>query len=264
MNRAEIVRAWRDIAEGIAQFQIWAALAWQEVRQRYRRSMLGPFWLTISTGAMLLAMGPLYGNLLGQDIATYFPYLAVGFVVWLFLAALTNESCFAFTAAEGYIKNVKLPLTVHVMRVIWRNIIVFAHNLVIIVVVIVFTAPPASWHLLEVPLGILLISANAVWVGLFLGLLCARFRDIPQIVASLVQVTFFLTPILWQAGMLGKNVWAAQINPYFHFIEIVRQPILGSSAGAESWLIVIAITVLGSCGTLLFFARFRARLAYWV
>ena len=256
--------ALRDIAQGVRAWRVWSLLGWQEVRQRYRRSLLGPFWLTLSTGAMVAAVGPLYGRLLNQDVSTYFPYLAISLVLWNFLASLVNDACQSFIAAEAYIRNVKLPMTVHVMRVVWRNLIVFAHNFIIVVIVYLFVAPAAGWHLLEVPLGLAAIVVNAVWIGLLLGMLCARFRDIPQIVASLVQVTFFLTPVLWKADMLGRHILAAQVNPFFHFLEVVRQPLLGLSAGMQSWFAVLGITIVGFTVTFLFFARFRSRVAYWV
>jgi len=151
-----------------------------------------------------------------------------------------------------------------VMRMVWRNLIIFAHNLVIVAIVFVVFTPAIGWHLAEIPLAIALIAVNAIWVGLLLGTLCARFRDIPQIVSSLVQVALFLTPVFWKIGMLGRNAWAAEVNPYYHFLEIVRQPVFGASANFHSWAAVLGITVVGSAVTLLFFARFRARIAYWV
>jgi ABC-type polysaccharide/polyol phosphate export permease len=264
MWKENLQLAVRDIRQGILQYRVWSLLGWQEVRQRYRRSMLGPFWLTISTGVMIAAMGPLYGRLLGQDVASYFPYLAVSLVLWQLLASLTTESCQSFIAGESYIKNLKLPLSIHALRVIWRNLIIFAHNFVIVIVVYIATAPPAGWHLIEFPLGLVALIVNALWLGLLLGLLCARFRDIPQIIGSLVQVTFFLTPVLWKAEMLGRHAWAAQFNPYYHFLEVIRAPMLGNSASAQSWAVIGAISLLGWVFTLLLFARFRARVAYWV
>jgi ABC-type polysaccharide/polyol phosphate export permease len=259
-----LLLALQDLGHGIAMVRVWSLLGWQEVRQRYRRSILGPFWLTISTGAMIAAMGPLYGRLLNQDVTSYFPYLAISLVLWQLLANLTQDACQVFITSEAYIRNLKLPLTVYVIRVIWRNLIIFAHNFVIAVIVYVVVAPPAGWHLLEVPLGMTVIAVNAVWLSLLLGMVCARFRDIPQIVSSLVQVAFFLTPVLWNVDMLGRNTWAAEYNPYFHFLEIVRQPLLGASASALSWIVVASVSFAGCIGTLLLFARFRARVAYWV
>lgn len=256
--------AWKDLTEGLGSIYIWPKLGWLEIRQRYRRSVLGPFWLTISTGALVGGMGPLYGRLFGLDIATYFPFLAISFVVWLFMAGIINDACTAFITAEGFIKQVKLPLTVHVLRMVWKNLIIFAHNMLIIVLVFAFWPPAMTWSLLSIPLAVLFIAINGVWIGIFLGLLCARFRDIPQIVGSLVQVAFFLTPIIWKPHMLGTNQWAAAWNPFFHFLEVVRAPLVTATTNWFSWAAVLGITALGYALTFVLFARFRSRIAYWV
>ncbi len=239
-------------------------LGWQEIRQRYRRSVMGPFWLTISMGVMIGGMGPLYGKLFGQDLSAYFPHLAISLVVWMLVSNLINDCSNAFIAAEGFIKQIRLPLTIHILRAIWKNLIIFAHNMVIVVLVFLVYPPEMGWHLLQMPLGILMLAVNSLWFGILVGLLCARFRDIPQIVASLVQIAFFLTPIFWKAEMLGKFIWAAQINPLYHFIEIIRAPLLSGGASLLSWGAVLLITVLGYTVMMLFFTRFRARIAYWV
>jgi lipopolysaccharide transport system permease protein len=263
-NRNPFVLAARDIAQGVAGTQIWQMLGWFEIRQRYRRSLLGPFWLTLSTGLLVAAMGPLYGRLFGLDISQYFPYLAIGFVLWLFLAGVINDACAAFISAEGYIKQLKLPLTVHVMRMLWRNVIVFLHNAVIVALVLVFWPPQPTWHLLTIPLAVLLIIVNGIWIGISVGLVCARFRDIPQIIASLVQVAFFLTPVMWPAGMLGRNQWAALWNPFYHFLELVRAPLVTGTTNWLAWQAALGITVVGWTASYLLFVRYRARIAYWV
>jgi ABC-type polysaccharide/polyol phosphate export permease len=263
-RRKNFLLAVKDLKDGISSVYIWPMLGWQEIRQRYRRSVLGPFWLTISTGAMIAGMGPLYGKLLNLDIAAYFPYLAISFVMWLLIANLINDSCNAFISAEGFIKQIKLPLTVHILRVVWKNLIIFAHNLLIVVAVLLFYRPTVDWRLLLMPLGVLMIAINGVWVGILFGLLCARFRDIPQIISSLVQMFFFLTPVMWKADTLGTYLWFAQINPLFHFLEIVREPLIGGRASHLSWAVVLGITVTGYVVALVVFSRFRARIAYWV
>jgi ABC-type polysaccharide/polyol phosphate export permease len=263
-NDARFALALKDISEGLLSTQVWPMLGWQEIKQRYRRSVLGPFWLTISTGAMVGGMGPLYGRLLNQPIGDYFAYLAIGFVVWMLISSVIVESCQVFINAEGFIKQIRLPFTVYIARLVWKNLIVFAHNLVIVALVLIFYQPNWNWHIVFAPLGVLAIALNGIWLGLLLGLLCARFRDIPQIVASLVQVAFFLTPVMWKSSMLGKYAWAATFNPLFHFIEIVRTPLLGGSIALTTWTAVLTITIGGFAVTLFLFSRFRSRIAYWV
>jgi ABC-type polysaccharide/polyol phosphate export permease len=261
---SNIDKAVQDIASGVANVHLWSILGWQEVRLRYRRSVLGPFWLTISTGLLIAAMGPLYGRLFGHNISDYFPHLAIGFVVWQLIAGLINEGCNAFIAAEGMIKQTRIPLTVHVLRVVIRNLIIFAHNLAIVAVVMAIYPPGLNWGLLLVPLGLLAIATNGVWVGMLAGLLCARFRDIPPIVQSLVQVSLFLTPVLWKAGSLGRYEWVASWNPFYHFVEVVRAPLMGLPLPLQSWLAVFGISAAGFALTFVIFARYRARIAYWV
>ena len=256
--------ALKDLKDGIGAIYVWPLLGWMEIKQRYRRSLLGPFWLTISTGVMLGCMGPLYSKLFGQPIAVYFSYLAIGFVVWILISGLINDSCTTFIQAEGYIKQMKLPLTVHVMRTVWKNLLIFAHNLIIVFIVLIIYQPKLNWHLLLVPVGVMLIIANGIWIGVFLGLICARFRDIPQLVTSLVQVAFFLTPVFWMPGVLGRYQWAAEVNPLFHFLEIIRRPLMGEGASVLSWAAVFVVTLAGFALMLVFFRRYRARIAYWV
>jgi ABC-type polysaccharide/polyol phosphate export permease len=263
-RQSKIRLAVRDLIDGLRSVHIWPMLGWQEVKQRYRRSMLGPFWLTISTAALIGAMGPLYGKLFGQDVGAYLLHLAVSYVLWQFIAQIITDGCTIFIASEGFIKQVRLPLTIYVLRTTWKNLIFLFHNLIIVVAVVAYVRPPLGWDLLLVPFGLLAVTVNAVWVGMLLGLVSARFRDIPQIIGSIVQVLFFMTPVLWQPGMLGRHAWAVNLNPLYHLLEVVRTPLLGVPVNTLSWLVVIMMAIVGFAVMLPFFARYRARVAYWV
>ena len=260
----EYAAALKDFREGVASLHVWPMLGWIEIKHRYRRSIIGPFWLTLSYGALIAGIGPLYGRLLQQDVASYLPYLTTGFIGWFLISGLLNESCSAFVNAESLIKQLKLPLTIHVLRVVWRNLIIFAHNLVIVVIVFFLYQPAIDWHVLLLPLGVLAIAVNGVWFGLLFGLLCARFRDIPLVVASVVQLAFFLTPVMWRPEMLHGHRWAADWNPLFHFLEVVRGPVLGHDVALHSWAVVLGVTIVGYVVALFMFSRYRYRIAYWV
>ena len=253
-----------DVVDGLRSVRIWPMLGWLDVRQRYRRSVLGPFWLTISTGVMLVVMGPLYGKLFNQDLGTYFAFLATGLVFWQLVAQAIGDSCTAFVAAEGFIKQVKLPLSVHVLRVVWKNLIILFHNMLVVVAVMIYSRPPISAELLLFPAAVLAFAVNAFLFGTVLAVVCARFRDIPLIVANIVQAAFFLTPVLWQPEMLGRHLWTVNLNPFYHFLEIMRAPLLGAPVNPLSWPAVGAITLVGCAMAVAFLSRYRARVAYWV
>jgi len=263
-ERRNLTLAVKDVWDGVRRIYIWPMLGWQDIKQRYRRSVIGPFWLTLSYGAMVAGMGPLYGRLLQQDIGSYLPYLATSFVIWILMSSIIIDACSAFIGAEGYIKQVKLPLTVHVLRLVWKNVLIFFHNFVIVLLVMFIYPPPLTWALLLIPAGVLMLALNGIWLGLLFGMLCARFRDIPQVVSSFVQIVFFLTPVMWHSEMLGRKQWLVELNPFYHFLEIVRAPLISGGGAMRSWLMVTLITIAGFLVTLLVFSRYRARVAYWV
>lgn len=253
-----------DLVEGVSSVHIWSALGWQEVMQRYRRSVLGPFWLTISTALMVGIMGPLYGKLFNQDVGTYFSYLAVSLVLWQTISQIVLDSAIAFIVSDVYIKQVRLPLSIHILRTVWKNLVILLHNFAVVVLVIIIFRPPFGFTLLLFPVALVLFAANALWAGILLGMACARFRDIPLVVTNVVQIAFFLTPILWKPEMLGRHAWSVNFNPFYHFLEIMRAPLLGTPTNTLSWIVVAGVTLAGYVLTIAFYSRFRARIAYWI
>jgi ABC-2 type transport system permease protein/lipopolysaccharide transport system permease protein len=258
------VRAARDLTEGLVRWWLWGLVAWCDIKQRYRGSALGPFWLTLSTAVMIGAMGMLYSRLFHMEIATYLPYLSLGILTWGLISSLLTESCTAFMSADHVIKQIRMPLSVHLYRVIARNGIVFGHNLVVFVVVAIWFQVRFGWADLMVVPGMALLTLGVIPAGLILAAVCARFRDIPQVVASLLQVIFFMTPIMWRPELLGSNIGLALYNPFNCFIDLIRSPLLGEAPSALSWMIAAGATVCLWLVAFPFFARFRARIAYWV
>jgi len=258
-------KARRDFLSGLSKSSLWWALSYQDIKQRYRRSIIGPFWITISTGIFVAAMGPLYGALLGQDTSSYVQYLAVSFILWIFISSTINESCTAFIGAEGMIKQIALPASIHIFRLLSKNMLMLAHNAVVIAVVLLIYPPLSFTTFWLLPLGLLLLFINLFWTSLLLALISTRFRDFPQIVASVMQILFFLSPILWTPEMLGpRNHFIADYNPIYHFIEIVRSPLLGAPANLLNWLVSTLLMLTGCTLTFIIFSRFRSRIAYWL
>ncbi len=265
MNFADnLAAAWRDLRDGIAQVHVWGLLGWQDMRQRYRRSVIGPFWLTISTAIMLGTVGLLYAHLLGQELHYYLPYLAVGLIVWGTILAIVTESCQAFIGADQTIRQIKLPLTTHVCRVLWRNALLLAHNAVVLVPIAWWAGREPTLALLTVPLGFVVLLVNGLWIGMLLGILSARFRDVPPIVANLMQIGFFMTPIIYRQEVLGNRMWVAELNPFYHLIRVVRAPVVAELLPVASWTFLALFTLGGSLVTFFVFARARARVPYWL
>lgn len=253
-----------DMAKSLAAMYFWGFLGWHDIRQRYRRSTLGPMWITASTGVMVAAIGLLYSQIFHADLDQYLPYLAIGLVTWGLISTIINESCTVFVGAEAGIKSNSIPLTAHVLRLVWRNVIVFGHNLLIVAVVFALFPRRIGWEAFLLLPAILLVALNGVWMGLFLGVLCTRFRDVAQIVMNVMQIAFYLTPVIWHSDVLKGRHWAVDFNPFYYLLEATRAPLLGGGQLGQIFGITALLTVVGLSVTLLFFARFRSRVAYWL
>ena len=253
-----------DLVQGARARHLWHLLGWQDIRQRYRRSVLGPFWLTLSMGALVGALGTLYGMLFKVEIAVYVPHLALGFIVWALISGVITDGCGVFINAERIIKQVGLPLSVHVYRLLWRNLLILFHNAAVFVVVAaIFGVWPGWSGLLALP-GLLLLCLNGLWAVLLFGIVSARFRDVPPIVASIVRICFFVTPIIWMPELVPQRAMVLEFNPFYHLVEVVRAPLLGKVPGLGSWIAVVSMTIGGWILAFAFFRRYRWRIAYWV
>ncbi len=261
-NRVNL--AVKDILDGLMHWQLWLTMAWYEIRLRYRRSVLGPLWLTVSMGVTVGFLGVLYGTLLKMDIHRFMPYLALGLLIWGYIAGIIGEGCNAFIQSENFIKQVRLPLSTFAYRVVCRNVITMGHNaLVYVVVAIMFQVNPGYFVLLAIP-GLILLIVNSIWMVLLVGVFCTRFRDVPNIVQSLLQVVFFITPILWTRALLANREYLVDWNPVHHFLELVRAPLMGEAPDMLSWQVALGTTVLGSTLTFLLFVKYRNRIAFWL
>lgn len=240
------------------------SLGWQDIKQRYRRSALGPFWITLSLGVTVVMMGFLYSKLFKQDIRFYLPYLATGMVIWSLISTMINESATVFIQAEGIIKQIPMPFGIHILRMIWRNVIIFFHNMAVVLVILVFFKINPGWNAVFFPFAILLIIINGYWVGILLGILGTRFRDIVQMVTNVVQILFFLTPVMWTASSVGKKVWVIDYNPLYHVFNIARNGLLGGKIPLQSWSVVLLMTVIGWVVAFRMLVRYRSRIAYWL
>jgi lipopolysaccharide transport system permease protein len=257
-------RAIEDLQGGLARWRLAWALARGDITHRYRGSVLGPFWLTLSTAVMLTALGVLYAKLFKMDVTSYLPWLAVSLIVWATISQVVTDATTSLTGAEGVIRQMPLPYTVHALRVVFRNAVVAAHNLPLIAVVFAVFGVAPTWSILAAIPGFLLIAAAAFAASIFLGMICARFRDIPPIVGSVMQIAFFVSPVIWKPEMVGHWEPWLPINPVFAIMETVRGPIMGTGAGPLIWAMALAWTGALVAGAWVFFVRFRGRIAFWV
>ncbi|SCZ14505.1 ABC transporter permease [Microvirga guangxiensis] len=265
ISQDNCARAQRDVVQGFNNWRIWWLLGIGDIRQRYSRSRFGQFWITLSMLVLVVAIGTVYAAIFRQPIKDYLPYLASNFVVWSLIAGIITESTSVFTQAEGILKQEPLPRTVFVWRLLVRNFVVFSHNLVIIPAVLLVFGHGLSWTWLLVPFGLLLVAASGFFMALLCGLLCTRFRDLPQIVQNVVQIAFFISPVTWPISTLGERAfYVVDLNPFASFLRIVSEPMRGQVPTLFTYASTLGVIVILALVALPLFARFRARVVYWL
>jgi lipopolysaccharide transport system permease protein len=199
-----------------------------------------------------------------MSLGEYLPHLTVSLVVWNIINGMVNDACVAMTSAEGVIRQLRIPFTVHALRSVFRNGLTAAHSLPLIpLVFLAFGHLPGPEALLAIP-GLGLLLANAFFASLLLGMVCARFRDIGPIVANVMQLAFFLTPILWKPELLKEAAVWLPLNPFYAVLETMRGPLVEGGGEPLVWLAAILYSAVLGTVSFAFFVRFRGRLAFWV
>jgi ABC-type polysaccharide/polyol phosphate export permease len=259
-----IALALADILAGLRGYELWTTIGWHDIRQRYRRSVVGPFWITISMAAMIVGLSYLYSGLFDQKFFEYITYVALGIITFTLISTIINESADVFISSQRIILQTKVAFSVYVYRMIWRNLLFFAHNFLIYCLLVLFGFVSINATALLAVFGLAFIALNGVWIALVLGPLSARFRDVPPIMTSLTQLAFFLTPVFWRPEQMRGRQVLVLLNPFYYMVEMVRKPLMGEMPSLEMWLMSIVMCIVGTVIGIVFFARYRRRIAYWV
>lgn len=255
-----------DIGQTLQKVDLAVYLGWLDVKQRYRRSKVGPFWITISMAVTILMIGLVFSQVLKSDITTYLPYLAIGIIVWNFVLATVTDSCNAFIDFRQVILERPLPLFFHIIRIVSKNTIIFAHNLVIVPILFLVLQIPIGLDAIYSVFGIVLLLATLSWVALLLAIVCTRYRDLLQVIISMMQVVFYFTPVIWMADQIPERYSALilKYNPFYYFLELVRGPLLSNPPSAEVWFVSLGMAIGGWIATSFVFNKYRNRIPYWV
>ncbi|MDI2091755.1 ABC transporter permease [Commensalibacter oyaizuii] len=257
--------ALKDIKESLQLWKLAFSLGWFDIKLRYKGSLLGPLWITSTSAVMIAAMGIIYGSLFKLNLPEYLPFVSLSIILWqLGITAVMVEGCHCFLQANDTIHSVKLPFFLQALRTIIRNGIIITLNMIVpFVVFLIFNVRPGWVALLSLP-GFLLWIVDGLAICLLLGCICARFRDIPQIINSVIQIFFYITPIMWMPSQLKPNINVISLNPFYSIIEIIRTPLLGHIPPLIIWLYALGYSCLLWIIAGYIFANKRGRLAFWI
>jgi ABC-type polysaccharide/polyol phosphate export permease len=254
-----------DLIDGTRAWRFWTMLGWNDVKQRYRRTLIGPFWITASMSIMIGALALIYSSIFQVSLSSYIMYLAAGMATWFFISTSLAEGMSAFTSAEGIIKQSPIPFTIYIYRVIWRNVLVLLHNAIVVAAVFLLFGHFSPWLPVQLLIGIAIVATNLYVICFALAMIATRYRDLPPIVTNLIQILFYVTPILFEPSQLPRSLrLIADFNPLYHLVDVLRAPMIGRWAEFLSYGVAIGCLAISGTVTFVLFRRYRSRIAYWL
>ena len=259
--------AWLDLKEGLLSWRIWFMLASKDINLRYKRSVLGPFWITLSMAITVYSMGFIYSQLFKTNIQEYFPFLVTGMLGWSLISSMVLDFCDVFLINQGLMKQIKLPYSLYIHRIAARDILIFFHNLIVMVpiYIIFYKDVPINWYTLFIIPSLILIYFNSFIYGMIVAMLATRYRDFSQIIKSSMQIIFFITPVMWHPqGLIGKQHFIVDLNPFYAFLELIRAPLLGELPSLNSIYLVLFATLLGFVVNFWLLVHYRNRIIFWL
>ena len=253
-----------DIVETVRLSPVWIHAGWIDVIWRFRRTRLGPFWHTLGLATFVLVMGVIWSTLLRQDPYYYFRYVTVSMLSWGLIAAYITEGSGIFIAGQATALSMRFPYVAFAFAHVWRALLLFFHHFIFYIFIMLITWKSPGWTgLLAIP-ALFLLAANGIWMSVLSGMSCLRWRDLVPAIFSAMQISIFITPVFWPKELLGPELaFAADLNPLYHLVRIMRDPLLGIMPPLTSWLWVIATLLIGSLMTLWLYGKNRDRMPYW-
>jgi ABC-type polysaccharide/polyol phosphate export permease len=261
---SEFKETLKDFLTSFSQWRLAYALAVHDIAARYRGSILGPWWITITMGALVFGIGINYAGLFHISVQELLPYVAGGIVAWGFISGTIVEGGDAFVAGGAMLRQSSLPLPLFIARCLLRNLINLAHHVVIIALVLAYVRHFPGFGILWSLAGLVLAVFNLGWIMILVAFLSSRFRDVPQIIAAVLQITFFLTPVFWKATPAMAASPIVVLNPFYYLLEAIRRPLLDGPLPISSYLLLLAFGLLGWLVTILVYNLTRRRVVHYL
>lgn len=234
------------------QAQIILQLAVDDAVSASERTFLGLFWEPLSYCVVLVVLGPLYARIMGIPLWDYMVYFASGWFAWKLLSGFVTHGCTTFWRHRRLINDVNLPMWFYPFS---QSITQFMLGLLVLPVLALLLVWKGDIDVLSMVMlvpALFVLLATGFALAVILGYLSVVIRDTHLIVDNAMRILFFVTPVIWQveslatAGLDAPRVRAlyVDLNPVYHYLEVVRSPLMGQDAAMMNWLVVLGLTLL--------------------
>lgn len=255
-----------EFGAALMSWPTWVFLALNDIRTKYRRTALGPWWLVIGTGTAMTLMALVWSIIFQLDWRNYLPYMMIGLISWQWFSSYVTQSCEVLGSEfSGLLVAMPTPPAVHLLRFVMRGFFLFLHYLPVWLLAALVTGIwPTLYSLLYVPVAISMILISGLAISTIFGFMGCRYRDLHPAVSAIMTPMMMLTPVIWHPDMLGEYGEIALYNPFTHYLTLLRDPLLGKVPENEVFFAVTGMTILLSLLAVWFYRRYRTSLTLWV
>jgi ABC-type polysaccharide/polyol phosphate export permease len=253
-----------ETIHGLRYRPLWLALAWEDLRQRYRRTLLGASWAVISFAIFCGVKIAIFSQFTARGTSNFSSYVILGFFAWQFIAAIITEGCSAFSSSRAYIRGSPLPITIYIFQAIARISYLSAYCGVAAIVLIVIVGQRFEISSLTVFPAVALYLLTAFPAVMILATFSTLFPDAEQLIKTAMRMIFFLTPIVWVPGQNAFLSKVAAYNPFTHYVAVMRTPIVEGFIPWDSWAIVTAVSLGLWIVALVAYGRSRDRIPFLI
>ena len=264
MNRFTYNDIIHDIITGSKQWRIWSALAWNIIKMEYRRTIIGPIWISIQQAIFIIFLGYIFASIQKENFTSFYVYFATGYTFWLFISSFITSAGNTFMGINGLPNMTRAALSSHIYLQFSSQILLFIHRLIPLIVILIVFHNIISINFPLLFCGFFMLMIFGFWISALLGCLSLRFQDIVPAVTSIIQVMFFVTPIMFQTSRIPGGNSLSNFNPFYHILVVVRGNIINENVTLYNWIAVLVINIIGIGITLWVMRWARPKLAYWV
>ncbi len=265
ITRIQAQKAIDDLRQGFMNWPVFLLIGLTSIKARYRRSKVGQFWITISMAITVLTIGVVWSYLWKMPIEDFLPYIAISYIVWLYMTGVLADGTILFISQAHYLREIRLPKSAYLFADITKHLIILGHNLLILLPVYLLFGLPFNTNTLMIIPAFLLTTTALLSVSMIVAIIGLRYRDVSSMIASIIQIGFFVTPVIWKPDLMPPELLRYMIfNPFAVFLEILRAPMLGNSSSLLYWQVAVGLTLFSLILSFVIFARFRSRITYWL
>ena len=261
--RFDLQTAIADFALGLKSYSLWSKLAMRDTRSGYRGASVGPLWIVLISLATILGLGVVYSQIFARAIEVYLPFVGLGITIWTLISAILTGGTNVFLNGAQIFKQIPVVKTLFIYSFIARLLINFGYRMVVALAFVFWYVPLNPTGVLLALVGVLLLAWTGFWYSVAFSILSSKVRDVGQAMQALSLFAFFLTPVFWQADRLGPYKSFINFNPFYHYMQVIRGPLLGEPEYLVSLVVVLLISGLMTILGLILYAKFHNRLPYW-